>query len=171
MLNAMKCPNNLDDSTSSSCFLIDVCDEIINDSVKESNVDPLELSLLFEPGEEEKKQENVHEPVEAKPLSIDFVGKFESLGESGPNNVPSSEKPPPIELKHLPSHLKYAFLGVKNTLLVIISSSLSEDQEIELLRVLREHKTALGWTTTDIKGITPPFVCIKYLWRKTINQA
>ena len=36
----------------------------------------------------------------------------------------SIESPPSLELKMLPSHLKYAYLGQNNTLLVIISSTL-----------------------------------------------
>lgn len=38
-----------------------------------------------------------------------------------------------IELKALPSHLKYLFLGEKNTFLVIISKELTQIQEKELI--------------------------------------
>ena len=69
--------------------------------------------------------------------------------------LPSEEKPPKLELKPLPSHLKYAFLGVEDTFPVIISSSLKSDQENKLLEILRTHKTAIEWTITDIKGISP----------------
>ena len=34
---------------------------------------------------------------------------------------------------------------------VIISLSLTETEEEKLLRVLRDHKAALGWTIADIK--------------------
>ena len=69
--------------------------------------------------------------------------------------LPSEERPPKLELKPLPSHLKYAFLGVEETFLVIISSFLESDQENKLLKILRIHKTAIGWTIADIKGIRP----------------
>ena len=69
--------------------------------------------------------------------------------------LPSEEKPPKLELKPLPSHLKYAFLGVDDTFPVIISSSLEPDQENKLLEILRTHKTAIGWTIENIKGISP----------------
>ena len=69
--------------------------------------------------------------------------------------LPSEEKPPKLELKPLPSHLKYAFLGVEETFPIIISSSLESDQENKLLEILRIHKTAIGWTIADIKGISP----------------
>ena len=60
-----------------------------------------------------------------------------------------------MEQKPLPSHLKYAYLGVESTLPVIISSSLTEMEEEKLLRVLRDHKQALGWSLADLKGIRP----------------
>ena len=38
---------------------------------------------------------------------------------------------------------------------MIISSKLSAPQEERLMQVLKEHKTAIGWTIADIKGISP----------------
>ncbi|MCO6516940.1 MAG: RNA-directed DNA polymerase, partial [Snodgrassella sp.] len=55
----------------------------------------------------------------------------------------------------LPSHLKYVFLGQDQTLPVIISSLLTAQEEDKLIRVLQEHKSAIGWTLADIKGISP----------------
>ena len=60
-----------------------------------------------------------------------------------------------MEQKPLPSHLKYAYLGVESTLPVIISVSLTALEEEKLLRVLRDHKHALGWSLADLKGIRP----------------
>ena len=62
---------------------------------------------------------------------------------------------PVVELKPLPDHLKYAFLGEKETLPVIISSKLNESQEEKLVVVLKKYKSAIGWTIADIKGIIP----------------
>ncbi|CAN6583472.1 unnamed protein product [Malus baccata var. baccata] len=59
------------------------------------------------------------------------------------------------ELKPLPDHLKYVFLGDDETLPVIVSSSLTALEEEKLIRVLKEHKTTIGWTLADIKGISP----------------
>ncbi|CAN6685846.1 unnamed protein product [Malus baccata var. baccata] len=64
------------------------------------------------------------------------------------------EMPPTLELKPLPSHLRYVFLGEDETLPVIISSSLTAQEESKLVRVLKEYKTAIGWTLADIKGIS-----------------
>ena len=69
------------------------------------------------------------------------------------------EGPPKLELKPLPSNLRYAFLGQDSTFPVIINRSLSDVQEEKLLRILREHKKALGWTISNIKGISSS-ICI-----------
>ena len=84
-----------------------------------------------------------------------WAPKFEPLPPIEDRALPSEERPPTIELKPLPSHLKYAFLGVEETFPVIISSSLELDQENKLLEILRTHRTALGWTIADVKGISP----------------
>ncbi|XP_027156520.1 uncharacterized protein LOC113757411 [Coffea eugenioides] len=73
--------------------------------------------------------------------------------------LPSMVQAPVLELKPLPKHLKYVYLGEGETLPVIISAGLSKVQEEKLLRVLREHKQAIGWTIADIKGISPA-VCM-----------
>jgi hypothetical protein len=40
---------------------------------------------------------------------------------------------------------------------VIIASNLVDAQEEKLLDILKELKEAIGWTTVDIKGISPSF--------------
>ncbi|XP_016185010.1 uncharacterized protein LOC107626626 [Arachis ipaensis] len=59
-----------------------------------------------------------------------------------------SEKEPQSEakseLKPLPSHLKYAFLGNNQEFPIIITSELSSHEEEKLLEVLRKHKRAIG---------------------------
>ncbi|XP_021722788.1 uncharacterized protein LOC110690271 [Chenopodium quinoa] len=69
--------------------------------------------------------------------------------------LPSVLQAPQVELKPLPDHLKYVFLGQNDTLPVIISSKLTKEQEDKLVTVLKEHKLAIGWTIADIKGISP----------------
>ncbi|XP_016706827.1 uncharacterized protein [Gossypium hirsutum] len=59
-----------------------------------------------------------------------------------------------LELKPLPEHLKYAFLGKSNTLPVIISNRLSTHEEESLIHVLKSHKEAIGWTIAYLKGIS-----------------
>ncbi|XP_070019527.1 uncharacterized protein [Nicotiana sylvestris] len=71
-----------------------------------------------------------------------------------PPAKPSIKELPKLELKPLPNHLRYEFLGPNSTLPVIISSSLLAVQAQQLLQVLKECKTAIGWTMADIKRIS-----------------
>ncbi|KAK8659610.1 hypothetical protein V6N13_029809 [Hibiscus sabdariffa] len=68
---------------------------------------------------------------------------------------PSLEHAPSLELKSLPPHLKYVYLGSNETLHVIISSKLLPDQECSLINLLSQYKKAIGWTMADLKGISP----------------
>lgn len=61
---------------------------------------------------------------------------------------------PILELKPLPSHPRYNFLGENNTLSMIVSASLSDDQLDKLMRTLRLRKKAIGWTISDFRGIS-----------------
>ena len=123
--------------------------------------DPLEASLV------ENDSENLSEEAEEYVKWMDSFGHnrrkyFEPLGEGAKMPVPSIEQPPKMEQKPLPSHLKYAYLGVASTLPVIISSSLTELEEEKLLRVLRDHRIALGWSLDDLKGIRPS-MCMQHI--------
>ena len=80
---------------------------------------------------------------------------YEPLGENTQTLVPLVERPPQLEQKPLPIHLRYAYLRESSTLLVIISASLTPVEEKKLLRVLRDHKDAIGWFLADLKGIHP----------------
>jgi hypothetical protein len=77
--------------------------------------------------------------------------------------VSSLESPPKLELKPLLYKLKYAFLEVNDTILVIIASDLQKDQEDNLLEVLKEHKEAIRWTIADLKGIDPS-ICMHRIY-------
>ena len=80
---------------------------------------------------------------------------YEPLGEIAQMFVPSFEQPPKMDQKPLPSHLRYAYLGDASTLPVIISASLTAAEEDKVLRVLWDHKDALGWSLDDFKGNGP----------------
>ena len=60
-----------------------------------------------------------------------------------------------LELKPLPSNLEYAFLGASDTYHVIISSELSNEQEVRLVSMLSRNKKPFGWTLADLQGISP----------------
>ncbi|XP_074336985.1 uncharacterized protein LOC141674164 [Apium graveolens] len=67
---------------------------------------------------------------------------------------PVEPSPPELELKPLPNTLKYKFLGPNKSFPVIIASNLTASQEEELLSVLKENKEAIGWSISNIKGIS-----------------
>ncbi|GJX43787.1 reverse transcriptase domain-containing protein [Tanacetum coccineum] len=63
----------------------------------------------------------------------------------------SLEEPPTdLELKPLPDNLEYVFLEEPSFLPVIISSKLSAQNKSKLVSVLKKHKEAFAWKTTDI---------------------
>ena len=75
---------------------------------------------------------------------------IETLG--GP---PPPKGDPLFELKQFPDTLKYAYLDEKKIYHVIISANLSKHEEERLLKVLRMHRAAIGYTLDDLKGISP----------------
>jgi len=75
---------------------------------------------------------------------------------------PSILQAPELELKPLPNNLKYVFIGDNNTLPVIIVKGLTSAQEERLVKLLSDHKTTIGWTLTDIKGISPS-MCMHHI--------
>ena len=62
------------------------------------------------------------------------------------------------------------FLGEKDTLPVIVSSSLIKQQEEKLVKVLQRYKSAIGWTLADIKGISPT-LCVHRILQQDISDA
>nr|GFA48737.1 reverse transcriptase domain-containing protein [Tanacetum cinerariifolium] len=73
------------------------------------------------------------------------------------------DESPEVELKELPPHLEYAFLGENNKWHVIISKDLSVNKKSALLEVLKSRKKAIAWKLTDIRGIDPEFRSHKIL--------
>ena len=51
-----------------------------------------------------------------------------------------------FDLKQLPNTLKYAYLDEKKIHPVIISANLSEHEEKKLLKTLKKHRAAIGYT-------------------------
>jgi len=68
---------------------------------------------------------------------------------------PPPKGDPVFELKPLPDTLKYAYLDEKKIYPVIISANLSEHEEERLLKTLKKHRAAIGYTLDDLKGISP----------------
>nr|GEW75287.1 reverse transcriptase domain-containing protein [Tanacetum cinerariifolium] len=79
------------------------------------------------------------------------------------NDKSSDDEPPEVELKELPPHLEYAFMGENNKWPVIISKDLSVNEKYALIKVLKSRKKAIAWKLTNIKGIDPEFCSHKIL--------
>jgi len=100
--------------------------------------------------------QNVHESALAlQSLQTDPHGNvFVDLVLSYKKLLPSILQAPEFELKPLPDNLKYVFIGDNNTLPFIVAIGLTNTQEEKLVKLLCDHKTAIGWTLADIKGIS-----------------
>nr|GEY25350.1 reverse transcriptase domain-containing protein [Tanacetum cinerariifolium] len=79
------------------------------------------------------------------------------------NNKSFDDEPPEVELKELPPHLEYAFLGKNKKWPVIIAKDLSVNEKSTLIDVLKSRKKAIDWKLTDIRGIDPEFYSHKIL--------
>ncbi|KAK8624398.1 hypothetical protein V6N13_065743 [Hibiscus sabdariffa] len=131
------------------------------------NVQSINFVDIFEPAINEFVEANFvescrdydnsdNESRELEPnFSIHSIFSKELLTPSKSKLLPSILQVPQVELKELPMHLKYAFLGDNDTLPVIVSSKLSKREEEDLVEVLRTHKEAIGWTIADINGLSP----------------
>nr|GEZ24892.1 reverse transcriptase domain-containing protein [Tanacetum cinerariifolium] len=80
-----------------------------------------------------------------------------------PKDQSSDDMPPEVELKELPPHLEYAFLGDNEKWPVIIAKDLNVNEKMALINVLKSRKKAIAWKLTDMKGIDPEFCSHKIL--------
>ncbi|KAL5559943.1 hypothetical protein UlMin_036154 [Ulmus minor] len=138
------------------CFDTYMIDELILDD-EYSKDDSNPLDLLLDDFEIDDSYSHAVNVLNVFDKSQGFVKKswqpcFEELPKERETPKPSSEEVPTPTLAPLPKGLKHAFLGPGDIFPVIISSELSDVQSDKLLDLLREHKTALGWTIADIKG-------------------
>ncbi|KAI5313078.1 hypothetical protein L3X38_042252 [Prunus dulcis] len=92
-----------------------------------------------------------------------WIPKYEELPTVRDETKSSREEAPKCELKPLPTGLKYAFLGEDETYPVVISSKLDLLHEGMLLKVVKDHRTAIGWTLSNIKGIIYPISDSKWV--------
>nr|GFC98729.1 reverse transcriptase domain-containing protein [Tanacetum cinerariifolium] len=80
-----------------------------------------------------------------------------------PKTQSEEDEPPKVELKELPPHLEYAFIGNNGEWSVIIAKDLSSKEKTDLINVLKTQKKAIAWKLTDIKGIDPELCSHKIL--------
>ncbi|GJX40936.1 reverse transcriptase domain-containing protein [Tanacetum coccineum] len=153
-------------SNDDTCFSIDVIDEIL-----EEDSDALldEGSKIFHSIEGTLLEEEIFgEFDEFIAMTTDENSDSESETKDPPfekitintdYKIKTSLKEPPtdLELKPLPDNLEYVFLEEPFFLPVIISSQLTKEKKNKLVSILKKHKQAFAWKTTDIPGICPSF--------------
>nr|GEU45158.1 reverse transcriptase domain-containing protein [Tanacetum cinerariifolium] len=71
------------------------------------------------------------------------------------NNKSSNDEPPEVELKELPPHLEYAFLGDNNKWPVIIAKDLSVDEKTALIKVEKLLDAGLIYPISDNPWVSP----------------
>nr|GFA51233.1 reverse transcriptase domain-containing protein [Tanacetum cinerariifolium] len=92
-----------------------------------------------------------------------FLSVHKDLKVVEPKNQSSDDEPPEVELKELPPHLEYVFLGENKKWPVIIAKDLNVNEKTALINVLKSRKKAIAWKLTDIRGIDPEFYSYKIL--------
>lgn len=157
LFEAMKHPKDKHD-----VFRIDATEEEIKGVTHQVHIsNSLERSLIG--------AYNVLSESEEKEIET-FLNELETCGEIGKKEEEVEEldvekriEEQKLELKMLPPHLKYVFLGDDFTKPVIISSALKKGEEDRLIQVLKKNEGALGWVLSDLKGISPAYCMHKIM--------
>ncbi|GKA74771.1 hypothetical protein Tco_0781073 [Tanacetum coccineum] len=153
-------------SNDDTCFSIDVIDEILKEDfdalLDEGSkiLHSIEGTLL--------EEEIFSEFDEFMAMTADENSEFKSDTEEPPFKkitintdckikTSLDEPPTDLELKPLPGNLEYVFLEEPSFLPVITSSKLSTQNKSKLVSVLKKHKEAFAWKTTNIPGIYSSF--------------
>ncbi|GJV61213.1 reverse transcriptase domain-containing protein [Tanacetum coccineum] len=153
-------------SNDDTCFSIDVTDEILEEDFEalldegSKILHSIEGTLLEEEifAEFDEFMEMITDENSDSDFDTDDP-PFEKITINTDYKIKTSLEEPPmdLELKPLPDNLEYVFLEEPYFLPVIISSQLSKEKKNKLISVLKKHKQAFAWKTTDIPGICPSF--------------
>ena len=138
-------------SIKDSCCMVDIIDSCVEEcSLASTTHDGLEKCLINNAGTKlEGDAQHYEELLDEIPHIEDLVVK-EIIEEEA---SPLPKEAPKVELKSLPSNLRYEFLGPNSTYPVIENASLNEVETEKLLYVLKKYPKAIGYTIDDIKGI------------------
>ncbi|XP_061345885.1 uncharacterized protein LOC133291615, partial [Gastrolobium bilobum] len=145
VFEAIKHPVDVED-----CVRIDIIQEVVEEVKGEED-------LLLE--EDKSKDEMSGEFYQEEPVVEELEKKVDDIPKGAPK----------VELKELPSNLKYVFLGDDQTYPAVINAFLSEGEEVKLVKVLKKNKTAMGWSFSDLKGINPSFCTHKILMEEEVK--
>jgi hypothetical protein len=88
---------------------------------------------------------------------VQFFIEEEDENPTEPEPLDELLKPPKptIELKPLPSDLRYAFLNNNQDSPMIIIDKLSQKETLHLLTVSEKHRSTFGYSLQYLKGISP----------------
>ena len=81
--------------------------------------------------------------------------RFEPLRNDDDPKPSSPSEAPNLEIKPLPSTLRYAYLDSNSNFPFIVNSSLLNDEVNALCDVLNNHKGVIGYSINDLKGLSP----------------
>ncbi|RVW94437.1 Retrovirus-related Pol polyprotein from transposon 17.6 [Vitis vinifera] len=152
VFNLCKQPMDHDDVENEEACLIEVLVQEHTEKLMEENIDEFFSTIV--------KKECVQVATEWKEkYTIQSLNSVENDEESKKEEVEIS-KP---ELKPLPHGLKYVYLEANEEKPVVISATLTEEQEMKLLKVLKENKRVIGWSISDLKGINP-LICTHHIY-------
>ena len=125
-------------SISDECHMIDVVDGLVWKTISNhESDDPLAHCMLTDRSTKGVSPEVAMcaQLLEASPQVLPTVTKAETLV-SDAKSSSDEKRAPLVELKSLPSSLRYEFLGPTSSYLVIINANLSASQIVSLLRIL-----------------------------------
>ncbi|KAI3809399.1 hypothetical protein L1987_25371 [Smallanthus sonchifolius] len=120
------------------CFMADVVDRCNPHENEGESMEPCVVCDRKEAGhkQELKEAEAQGEVCDLRERVPTWTHRVENLPDHIDTHLkPSLESRPKLELKELPKHLKYAFVGENDTLPVIIATGLTEEQEQSLMTV------------------------------------
>ena len=135
------------------CYQVDVVDSLVEEELAKAapGVERAIIQSMDKEREDMDEETNLNIRWLGMHKELRFQQKYEPLG------VSIEDKPKPLELKELPGHLKYVFLGEGKTKPAIISNALTPENEEKLITVLKRNKEAIRWSIDNLKGISPAY--------------
>ncbi|RDY06480.1 hypothetical protein CR513_09526, partial [Mucuna pruriens] len=154
-----------------SLFSIDAIDGLVEEyfqiGTTNDNLVDFESAEIESINREEAETVSNSQPKAGSDSNKKESQQLDRVGQPTPSTVKQDVSPQSnTELKSLPEHLKYAFLGDHQQFPRIIANNLNGEQDEKLLEVLRKHKKAIGWTLADLPGISPSIFMHKILLEK-----
>jgi len=144
-----------------SCFRIYVIEEECGKKMKNLSSPNVLLQVITKPAKELVELGDTEALALANELdqAKEIMQKVVNREGLGAENSVTDEK---LEMKVLPPHLKYSFLEEDVKKPVILSSSLTVEEERRLIEVLKLNQGAIGWQLSDLKGISTAY-CMHHI--------